>query len=216
MRTRRPAEFLSLCLLVASLGGCAWIGTGERAPSRVEGRLDLAADAQNPPASLLPVVIYLDSDAPPPRPPAPPPAVRVQHDGERFGPVLAVLGRGARLEIQNESEVHHRLFWLDTALRHSLSIPPGPGFSVQIELLEGVARIYCELHPEEHFTVFVAPSHLFSVLDAPGPFAIDAVPPGAWRLHLWSDGFEGEVREIEVLASETHFEEVRLGRGLLR
>ena len=201
-----------LLLLASSLGGSGcvlygattgWRGTG------VEGVLELPERAPSDAAG--PFVIYLERGDAPAGPADDSGGAEVRHDGEGFRPALVVARAGSGLTILNQSGVHHRLFWFASGQRHAVALLPEPGAESRLELDDpGVARIYCELHPDEHFTAFAVPTALYTVVEEPGHFGIDSVPPGSWRLHVWSEDFEPGIQEIEVEAFETRFHPVPL------
>jgi plastocyanin len=210
MTTMTRLSLCALLLLCGCFGGLALPGQ-TRLASRVHGHLEIVNQRAVQPVAIVPAVLYLEPvgasvEAVRERPePAP-----VRHDGRGFTPALVAIGPGQGISLTNASGVHHRIFWLEGSERFAVDLPPDPGAAVRVDLgTSGIARFYCKLHSDEYFSVYVAPSHHFAILDAPGPYAIEGVAPGTWWLSIWSDALEGRVRELRVASEQDSVQDLR-------
>jgi hypothetical protein len=141
----------------------------------------------------------------------------VKLDGRGFAPGLVAIGPRQPLALMNSSGVHHQIFWLQGGERRTVNLPPDPTAVVQVELDErGIRRFYCALHSEEYFSVYVAPSPHFALLDAPGPFAMEGVAPGEWRLAIWSEAVEGWIRDVSVAPRQDTKQDLRIDPRIVR
>jgi hypothetical protein len=207
-----------LLLVGASLAAALGCASGPRLPDAlagggVAGQLRVA-HRKDGARALLPAVVYLARrDIPPSAPSDGVASVELGRGSD--GASIAVLPLGQSVRFRDASGVHHRLFGLSGRTRLEAAVAPG-GTSAPIRPLEpGLLRMYCALHPEEAVSVFVAPSPHFAVLDGRGRFAIRRVPPGRWRMHLWSDAAAGPVRDVRVRPFGSVRETIWLDAGRL-
>lgn len=200
----------ALALLAACFGlSCAGSGFLPQLPEpgAVEGRV-LSGEA---PGTGEWVVVYLGGPSLDAKPSAASEAAVLRsREGELVPAVLAV-SAGQRLTLRAEDGLHHRFF--STSRPHGfapLDVPGGE--SRQLSLAQpGVLRVYCSLHPREEGTVVVAPSRHFSVLRAPGGYALREVPPGDYALYAWSESRDVEQLPVHVMRGESTFVEIDLG-----
>ena len=52
---------------------------------------------------------------------------------------------------------------------------------------EGVSYIFCNIHPEMGAVVLALSTPYYGISQANGTVVIHGVPPGSYRLHVWSE-----------------------------
>ena len=71
-------------------------------------------------------------------------------------------------------------------------------------------RIYCSIHERMNGLIFVTPSPLFATPSPGGEYRIADVPPGRYRLRVWSERLPVWTRDLELRAGDRAEVEVRL------
>jgi hypothetical protein len=74
----------------------------------------------------------------------------------------------------------------------------------------GPVRIYCSIHERMNGLIFVTPSSLYATPAPTGAYRIAGVPPGRYRLLVWSERLPVWSRELELRAGEAADVAVRL------
>jgi plastocyanin len=115
----------------------------------------------------------------------------------RFVPALVAVAPGRDLQIENEGSIHHRLFAVTADGSLDVDLPPEDATRMP-PLEPGFLRFYCRLHERESLSVLVPPTPYFARADEAGHFAIGRLPPGHWRLNVWSEVAAGPVRPVDV------------------
>lgn len=110
----------------------------------------------------------------------------VQKD-KKFSPHLLVVPTGASVEFPNRDPFFHNVFSLFNGKRFDLGLyESGSSRSVRFDR-EGVSYIFCNIHPEMGAVVLALSTPFYAVSTPDGVATIAGVPPGAYRLHLWSE-----------------------------
>jgi len=118
---------------------------------------------------------------------------------KQFQPRVAVVPRGTRLELPNDDSIFHNAFSLSPGNSFDLGTyragdqPGAVTLSVQ-----GVVKIFCNLHSQMTASVLVVPNAFYAQVKADGTFRIEGVPPGKHQLAAWSPNTEPVMREVEV------------------
>jgi hypothetical protein len=213
MASRRVRQLAALVCVPIGLAGCSgtafsrWLDPSELrgalAPASVRVRGSLYVVNARPETPIVPAVVYLEpvksGDDAASRRASRATLARVRHDGRGFAPEFHAIGPAEDLLLDNASGVHHEIFWLRGGTRYEVALPPAAGEAARVHLGgRGIVRFYCALHAEEHFSVFVAPTPYFALLGAPGPYAIDGVAPGDWKLAIWSETISGPIRDVSL------------------
>lgn len=201
--SRRLAAAI-LLLSAVLLGGCAKLdGLRRIDPFRalaphgaVSGQVHVGR-TENP-SALGPAVVFLVS--PEKVAPASPIVRTIRVREGRPASSFAVLGPGEAVRFASADPIHHRFFARSKSGEPiEISIPPkSTSRPLRPRAAERGLRLYCQLHEDESFLLFISPSPHYAVVDARGRYTIADVPRGTWRLHVWSEPISGSVREIEV------------------
>ncbi len=168
-----------------------------RGLSSVSGELR-SSDATRSLAGLRPVVVYLEREPKANRWPSL--WARTIYGGVAGSveDTLVVVAQGDPVRFAGRSGLEHRLFAVHGRERIDVEVP-ARGRSRRVRLRrQGPTRFYCSLHQDEIWDTFVAPSRLFSSLDPASGYRIARVPPGNYRLGIWSPQIDGIVGQVQV------------------
>ena len=190
---------LAACLWLAVAPGCASVlGRVPHGLGSVEGDLRFTTGGADLLPKLGPVVVYLEREDGTARVRRGETVVVSDGDGEFLGHELAVLVRGESLQFASQSGLEHRLFTVSGPHRIDVKVPAkGRSRPVRMERV-GWMRFYCSLHQDETWDTFVAPSSHYARLGPNGAYRIAYVPPGDYKLSIWSTVIDGKVRKIRV------------------
>jgi hypothetical protein len=147
-------------------------------------------------------VVYLEPvDAPPPAPFVAPSELR-QH-AARFRPDFLVVAVGQPVSMPNDDTIFHNVFSYSRPNDFDLGLyRAGESRTLQFEHA-GPVRLYCSIHERMNGLIFVTPTRLFA-LPSPssGDFRIERIPPGRYRVRVWSERLPELARELSVAAGE--------------
>lgn len=143
-------------------------------------------------ASAANVVVWLSplqADDPKPAP-APHPPYRLLQKDKQFHPHLLVVPTGTSVEFPNADPFFHNVFSLFNGKRFDLGLyESGTSRSVRFDR-EGASYIFCNIHPEMGAIVLALSTPYYAISDAEGVITIHGVPPGSYRLNVWSENAE--------------------------
>ncbi|UCG87260.1 MAG: carboxypeptidase regulatory-like domain-containing protein [Gemmatimonadota bacterium] len=186
--------------------------------SPVQGRLHVLAEP-GADTSLAPVVVLLQRIARSDRPAPANRVVRVVSTSDRFDPPFTAVGARDTVILVNQGRLRHRLFSpdLDADLRSEVVIPVAPGgeYASLDFRVQGPKRLYCSLHPDEVFSIFVSGTPFYDITERDGSYLIPDVPVGRYRLTIWSEVVSGFVRYISVDAGQRNVENIWIDSKLL-
>lgn len=170
--------------------------------------------AHKPLPNTADVVVWLTPLQPDPNPPTmghPGPYRLVQKD-KMFMPHLLVVPAGSSVEFPNEDPFFHNVFSLFNGKRFDLGLyESGTSRAVRFDR-EGVSYIFCNIHPEMGAVVVALRTPYWGVSTPSGAVAIHNVPPGSYRMHVWSEAARatGTERTIQIGATQMHLGEILL------
>ena len=163
------------------------------------------------------VVVWLSPMQPDSRPASaghPGPFRLVQKD-KMFVPHLLVVPRGSSVEFPNEDPFFHNVFSLFNGKRFDLGLyESGTSRAVHFDR-EGVSYIFCNIHPEMGAIVLALSTPYYAVSTAGGAVTIRDVPPGNYRLHIWSEAAKSvnpvdAEKVVQVGAAPVHLGEITM------
>ena len=115
----------------------------------------------------------------------------VQKD-KQFLPHVLVVPVGSNVEFPSLDPFFHNVFSLFNGKRFDLGLyEAGSRRSVRFDR-EGVSYIFCNIHPEMGAVVVSLRSPWYAVSGVDGELAIQGVPPGTYRLHVWAENVAAE------------------------
>lgn len=127
---------------------------------------------------------------------------------KQFSPHLLVIPVGSTVQFPNQDPYFHNVFSLFNGRRFDLGLyEAGSTRSVRFSR-EGVSYVFCNIHPEMSAVILALATPYFAVVAKQESVAIRDVPPGQYRLHVWSEGaalerLDALTRVIDVGGSNT-------------
>jgi plastocyanin len=168
-------------------------------PGRLRMRVTLR-DAAGRVAPVADAVIWLPGVEPAssvPRVSSPP---RVAQRGKRFEPRVEVVRVGTEVAFPNYDRVFHNVFSLSEVARFDLGLyRNGASRAARFER-PGVARIYCNIHPQMTAFMVVVDSGLYARTGPDGVAELDQVPSGRHAVRVWHERAEESERTVVVAA----------------
>jgi plastocyanin len=117
---------------------------------------------------------------------------------QTFVPWVIAVPVGTTVDFPNSDSTFHNVFSLSKARRFDLGrYPRGQARSVRFDR-PGVVRVFCEIHSHMNAYILVFAHRYFATTDAAGRYRIAGIPKGDYRLVLWHDGREREVRPVRL------------------
>jgi plastocyanin len=133
------------------------------------------------------VVVWLEPPAGAPVVPAA--AVRAQmvQKSKTFTPHVLAIAVGTVVDFPNFDPIFHNAFSNYNGQIFDIGLyPPGTTRSLAFHR-EGVVRVFCNIHPTMSAVIVVLKSPYFTTSAKNGGFAIDHVPAGTYRLHVFCE-----------------------------
>ena len=170
---RIQAFFRSLFVVVV----CTATASG----ATVSGRVQVSASKDH-----AGVVIWLEPLAGDP-PGTPPRTFSMAHQHKTFLPHVLAVRAGSKVQFPNLDPFFHNAFsnydgeMFDVGLH-----APGTVRGVTFHR-PGIVRVFCNIHPTMSAVIVVLDTPWFAVSNAKGSFRIDDIPPGTYRLKVFSE-----------------------------
>ena len=115
----------------------------------------------------------------------------------QFSPRVRVVLQGSRIEFPNQDPFSHNVFSKTNGGFDTGSFGRGK-MRDQVFRMPGVYSLYCNVHPRmTAFVITLATPH-YAQAGLDGRFALDSVPPGRYRLHVWHDRATEKVQDLVV------------------
>jgi hypothetical protein len=185
----------------------------------IVNKISISADKKhkNPPSAANTVLWLspLKPGAPTPPLPARQSPYRLVQKNKMFTPHLLVIPAGTSVQFPNEDPFFHNVFSLFNGKRFDLGLyESGTSRSVHFDR-EGVSYIFCNIHPEMGAVVLALSTPYFGISSDTGAVAIHNVPPGSYRLNVWSENGQtmnpGSSEQIvQVSADPVHLGDIML------
>lgn len=116
---------------------------------------------------------------------------RLTQKDKEFSPHLLVVPAGSNVDFPNLDPFFHNVFSLFNGKRFDLGLyEAGQHRSVRFDR-EGVSYIFCNIHPEMGAIILALKTPYYAVSSATGTVTIHDVPLGQYRLHTWSEQYQG-------------------------
>lgn len=164
------------------------------------------------------VVVWLSpaaGGAPSPRAPGTRPHRQIIQREKRFEPGLLAVEVGTVVDFPNLDPFFHNVFSLFNGTRFDLLLyEAGATRSVPFDR-PGICYIFCNIHSEMSAIIVVLDTPWFAVVDVPGEFRIPDVPPGRYRLGVWTErvapeSLDAASRELTVGGGATVVDPIAL------
>ncbi len=138
----------------------------------------------------------------------------VQKD-KQFTPHLLVVPTGSSVEFPNLDPFYHNVFSLFNGKRFDLGLyEAGTTRTVRFDR-EGVSYIFCNIHPGMGAVVLSLSTPYYSIAPANGVVTVHNVPPGSYRLNLWTENglptsLNAASRTIQVGSEEVNLGSIQI------
>jgi plastocyanin len=120
--------------------------------------------------------------------------------GKAFIPRVVAVPVDGTVEFPNEDPIFHNVFSVSGDNRFDLDLYKRPKKGSWTFRHPGVARVYCNIHPQMSAVVLALDNPYFTRASADGSFAIEDVPAGRYTLKAWHERASESAREIVVPA----------------
>jgi plastocyanin len=132
----------------------------------------------------------------------------VQKD-KQFSPHLLVVPTGSNVDFPNMDPFFHNVFSLFNGKRFDLGLYEAGSHRVVRFDREGVSYIFCNIHPEMGAVILSVSTPYFGTSGSDGKVTIHNVPPGSYRLSVWSENAQptslaAVSRTIHVASEDVH------------
>jgi plastocyanin len=189
----------ALAAAVLGLAAPVWAGT-------VAGRVEVLDKGGRRLADLSDVVVYVDGARAKPRSSR----ATVTMKGKAFTPRVLVVGVGTTVDFPNEDPIFHNVFSVSGDNRFDLDLYKRPKSGSWTFQHPGLARVYCNIHPQMSAVVLVRDNPFFTKAAPDGSFSLEDVPAGRYTLKAWHERGGEAAAEVVVPAEGRTAAELRL------
>lgn len=161
-----------------------WLSLAAPAPVAATGEWRGVARAAGRP--LADAVIWLEASSELTSRTQPPPLLDQRN--LQFLPRVLAVRVGTTVKFPNSDRVFHNVFSFRDGKKFDLGMYP-KGTSKRIVFDKpGLARVFCNIHPNMAAYVLAVESPYFAVSNDQGAFSIAGVPTGTYTYHAWRPG----------------------------
>ena len=147
-------------------------------------------------------IVYLEAQTAPAAATSPAHIVMDQKD-LAFVPGTLPVVRGTVVEFRNSDDVEHNVFSPSQEVTHFDlgTYRRGESRSVVFDQI-GEVLVLCNIHMEMAARILVVRDPFFARAARDGTYRIESVPPGAYTVRIWHDGWLPSTRAVEVRDGE--------------
>jgi plastocyanin len=161
----------------------------------VSGTVSVVEKGGRPAADLSETVVYVEGVRASPKPVR----VTMTMKAKSFSPRVVVIPVGGTVEFPNEDPIFHNVFSVSGENRFDLDLYKRPKSGSWTFQHAGIARVYCNIHPQMSAIVVVRDNPYFAKASADGTFVIENVPAGKYLLKAWHE--RGGEAELDVVVT---------------
>jgi hypothetical protein len=111
---------------------------------------------------------------------------------------VLVVRVGTTVEFPNNDKVFHNVFSFRDGKKFDLGMyPKGAVKRITVDK-PGLARLFCNIHPNMAAYVMAVDSPYSAVTNEDGTFTIAGVPPGTYTYHAWRPGGQPLTGSVSV------------------
>lgn len=191
------AGLLGIAAMIAVLASTV----GAQGTTSVSGQVTILERPGETTEDLGNVVVFLEpaSASSRARPPAPTNTV-IQLQSRQFSPRVRVVMEGSKIEFPNNDPFSHNVFSKANGGFDTGTYGRGKTRD-QVFRAPGVYSLYCNVHPRMTAFVITLKTPYYTQTGADGRFVVEGVPPGQYKMHVWHDRTNADVRDLTVPAS---------------
>ena len=115
-----------------------------------------------------------------------------------FVPHVLAVRVGTAVEFPNNDKVFHNVFSFRDGKKFDLGMYPKGMSKLIVFDKPGLARLFCNIHPNMAAYVMTVDSPYFAVSNEDGAFTISGVPAGTYTYHAWRPGGQTLTGSITV------------------
>jgi plastocyanin len=172
---------------------------GEAQGVRLTGHVTILEKGNRPSPDLGAAVVYLERGAPvPARRGGGGGAFEIAISDKEFVPRVMVVPLGATVLFPNHDPFNHNVFSVSEPNQFDLGLYGRGEAKGRTLTSAGLVRVFCNIHPRMAAFVQVMATRYFTQPTADGSFAIDAVPPGRYTLHVWHERSTQVAQQVTV------------------
>ena len=182
---------------------------------RLTGRIVILEKDNKPSPDLGDAVLYLESSASPsPATAAKPVTIEIAITDKTYAPHVVVVPVGSTVRFPNHDPFNHNVFSVSEPNTFDLGLYGRGEVKSQTFEHPGLVRVYCNVHPRMVAYVFVMENRYYAQPGSDGSFAIDNVPAGRYRLHVWHERIPSEVvKDVSAGGAELELQVALNARG---
>ena len=171
---------------------CLLAVVGFSAAGRVAGRIVILEKDNKASPDLSDAVVYLEAPAAVTTA-ARPVTVEIAITDKTYAPHVVVVPLGSTVRFPNHDPFNHNVFSVSEPNSFDLGLY-GRGEAKSYAFAHpGLVRVYCNVHPRMVAYVLVMENRYYAQPGSDGSFAIDNLPAGRYRLHVWHERIPSEV-----------------------
>jgi plastocyanin len=180
---------------------------------RVAGRIVILEKDNKPSPDLSDAVLYLETPASGTTA-ARPVTVEIAITDKTYAPHVVVVPLGSTVRFPNHDPFNHNVFSVSEPNSFDLGLY-GRGEAKSYTFTHpGLVRVYCNVHPRMVAYVLVMENRYYAQPGNDGSFAIDNVPAGRYRLHVWHERIPSEViKDVSAGGTEPELQIALNARG---
>jgi len=159
---------------------------------RVAGRIVILEKDNKPSPDLSDAVLYLETPAAVTTA-ARPVTVEIAITDKTYAPHVVVVPLGSTVRFPNHDPFNHNVFSVSEPNSFDLGLYGRGEAKSNTFAHPGLVRVYCNVHPRMVAYVLVMENRYYAQPANDGSFAIDNVPAGRYRLHVWHERIPSEI-----------------------
>jgi len=177
----------ALAVVILGLAAPAVAGT-------VAGRVEVLEKGGRRLTDLSDVVVYVDGA----KGRLKPARATITMKGKAFTPRVLVVGVGTTVDFPNEDPIFHNVFSVSGENRFDLDLYKRPKSGSWTFEHAGLARVYCNIHPQMSAVILVRDNPFFTKAAADGTFVLEGVPAGKYTVKAWHEKGGEAATEVSV------------------
>ena len=186
--TRGTAVLVGMGWLVAPAAAQGGGGGGARGA----GRITMLEKGGKPSPDLGSAVVFLEGAGAPARPGS----FEIAINDKEFVPRVLVVPQGSTVRFPNHDPFEHNVFSVSDPNPFDLGLYGRGEAKGSTFTGPGLVRVFCNVHPRMVAFVHVMATRYVTQPASDGSFAIEGVPPGSYRVHVWHERGPQVVQDV--------------------